>query len=87
MRRAFLNLVFLAGIADWLLQVLRTRLRQPPPADGRARYTGLYQTLRLIMAEEGAAALYGGLTAHLYRVVPNAAIMYAIYEGVLRYGS
>lgn len=66
-------------------QVIRTRLRQPL-VNGRLKYTGLLQTLRLVIAEEGAASLYGGLSAHLMRVVPNAAVMYAIYEGVLRWG-
>ena len=64
-------------------QVLRTRLRQPL-VDGRVKYTGLWQTLRLVIAEEGAASLYGGLSAHLMRVIPNAAVMFFIYEAVLR---
>lgn len=61
-----------------LSQVLRTRLRQPIP-DGmlKPKYTGLLQTLKLVIAEEGARSLYGGLTAHLMRVVPNAAAMYS----------
>jgi len=61
-----------------LAQVLRTRLRQPIP-DGmlKPKYTGLLQTLKLVIAEEGARSLYGGLTAHLMRVVPNAAAMYS----------
>ena len=54
--------------------------------NGKLRYTGLMQTLRLVIAEEGARSLYGGLSAHLMRVVPNAAVMYAIYEGALRWG-
>lgn len=49
------------------------------------KYNGLWQTFRLVLAEEGVNSLYGGLSAHLMRVVPNAAVMYAIYEGVLRY--
>lgn len=67
------------------LQVLRTRLRQPL-VDGKMKYTGLLQTLRLVIAEEGARSLYGGLSAHLMRVVPNAAVMYSIYEGIIRWG-
>ena len=67
------------------MKVIRTRLRQPL-VDGKMKYTGLWQTLRLVIAEEGAASLYGGLSAHLMRVVPNAAVMYAIYEGVLKWG-
>jgi solute carrier family 25 protein 33/36 len=46
------------------------------------KYTGLLQTLKLVLAEEGVHALYGGLTAHMFRVVPNAACMFLIYEVV-----
>ena len=66
-------------------QVIRTRLRQPVGPNGIVKYSGLLQTLRLVAAEEGVKALYGGLSAHLMRVVPNAAVMYSIYEGVLRW--
>lgn len=51
------------------------------------KYTGLKQTLMLVLKEEGAAALYGGLSAHLLRVVPNAVIMFSVYELALRFGS
>ena len=68
-----------------IVQVLRTRLRQPS-VNGVIKYTGLWQTLRTVIAEEGARSLYGGLSAHLMRVVPNAAVMYSIYEGFLRWG-
>ena len=67
------------------IKVLRTRLRQPR-VNGVLKYTGLWQTLQTVIAEEGARSLYGGLSAHLMRVVPNAAVMYSIYEGVLRWG-
>ena len=63
--------------------MLRTRLRQPL-VDGKVKYTGLLQTLRLVIAEEGARSLYGGLSAHLMRVIPNAAVMFFIYETALR---
>ncbi|EEB98604.1 hypothetical protein MPER_01859 [Moniliophthora perniciosa FA553] len=67
-------------------RVIRTRLRQPK-VNGIVKYKGLVQTLRLVIKEEGARALYGGLSAHLMRVVPNAAVMYSIYEGVMRWGA
>lgn len=51
------------------------------------KYTGLLQTARLILAEEGVRAFYGGLSAHLMRVIPNAAVMYSIYEAALRWES
>jgi len=75
-----------ASLITYPHEVLRTRLRQPLSSDGYLKYTGLWQTLRLVIAEEGPRALYGGLSAHLMRVVPNAAVMYSIYEGVLRWG-
>ncbi|KAH9939115.1 mitochondrial carrier [Epithele typhae] len=64
-------------------EVIRTRLRQPL-VNGRMKYTGLVQTLQLVIKEEGVASLYGGLSAHLMRVIPNAAVMFFIYEAVLR---
>ncbi|KAI0676136.1 mitochondrial carrier [Trametes maxima] len=72
-----------ASLITYPHEVLRTRLRQPL-VDGKVKYTGLLQTLRLVIAEEGARSLYGGLSAHLMRVIPNAAVMYSIYEAVLR---
>ncbi|KAI9567104.1 mitochondrial carrier protein RIM2 [Boletus coccyginus] len=74
-----------ASLITYPHEVLRTRLRQPR-VNGVLKYTGLLQTLRTVIAEEGARSLYGGLCAHLMRVVPNAAVMYSIYEGVLRWG-
>ncbi len=44
------------------------------------KYTGLRQATKLIYQEEGILAFYGGMTAHLMRVVPNAAIMFFCYE-------
>lgn len=70
-----------AGVA-YPHEVVRTRLRQSPESGG-ARYTGLVQCFRLIWKEEGMVALYGGLTAHLMRVVPNAAILFGTYELVM----
>ncbi|KZV88195.1 mitochondrial carrier protein RIM2 [Exidia glandulosa HHB12029] len=74
-----------ASLITYPHEVIRTRLRQPVSPGGIVKYSGLLQTLRLVIAEEGAKALYGGLSAHLMRVVPNAAVMYSIYEGVLRW--
>ncbi|KAJ6561164.1 mitochondrial carrier protein RIM2 [Mycena vulgaris] len=75
-----------ASLITYPHEVIRTRLRQPK-VNGVVKYTGLMQTLRLVIAEEGARRLYGGLSAHLMRVVPNAAVMYSIYEGILRWES
>ncbi|KAF8831583.1 hypothetical protein HHX47_DHR1000489 [Lentinula edodes] len=76
----------IATLITYPHEVIRTRLRQPS-VNGFMKYTGLLQTLRLVIAEEGARSLYSGLSAHLMRVVPNAAVMYSIYEGILRWGA
>lgn len=55
------------------------------PLDGsKPKYTGLMQCFRLVWVEEGLMGLYGGLTPHLMRTVPSAAIMFGMYEGILR---
>ena len=69
---------FLAAIVTYPHEVMRTRLRQAPMQDGKLKYTGLAQCFRTIWKEEGMAALYGGLTPHLLRVVPSAAITFGM---------
>ncbi|ORY69265.1 mitochondrial carrier domain-containing protein [Leucosporidium creatinivorum] len=64
-------------------EVIRTRLRQPAPPGQSPRYTSLLQSFRLVLLEEGWRALYGGLSPHLLRVVPNAVTMYWVYERVI----
>lgn len=66
------------------LQVVRTRLRQAPPRGEKSKYTGLVQCFKLVWKEEGMVAMYGGLTPHLLRTVPSAAIMFGMYEVILR---
>ena len=67
-----------AAIITYPHEVVRTRLRQAPLQDGRLKYTGLVQCFTIIFKEEGMASLYGGLTPHLLRVVPSAAIMFGM---------
>jgi len=75
---------FIAAAITYPHEVLRTRMRQTPqgPSEG-LKYRGLRQTLGLIVREEGVGALYGGLTAHMMRVVPSAAVMFFCYEAIL----
>jgi solute carrier family 25 protein 33/36 len=65
-------------------KVVRTRLRLAPMSNGQLKYTGLAQCFKLILKEEGMLGLYGGLTPHLLRVVPNAGIMFGMYELTLK---
>lgn len=74
-----------AAIITYPHEVVRTRLRQAPTlAGGRPKYTGLVQCFKLVWKEEGMASMYGGLTPHLLRTVPSAAIMFGMYEVILR---
>ncbi|KAF2861487.1 mitochondrial carrier [Piedraia hortae CBS 480.64] len=73
-----------AALATYPHEVVRTRLRQAPVADGRPKYRGLLNCFVVVAREEGISALYGGLVPHILRVVPSAAIMFGVYEGMLR---
>jgi solute carrier family 25 protein 33/36 len=73
----------LAAVTTYPHEVVRTRLRQAPE-NGVVKYTGLLQTFKLIVKEEGFTGLYGGMTAHLLRVVPNAAILFFSYELIIK---
>lgn len=66
-------------------EVVRTRMRIPPGPNALPKYRTMIQSLRLIGQEEGIKGLYGGMGAHLLRVVPNAALMFVTYETVIRF--
>lgn len=68
-----------AAVIAYPHEVLRTRMRETG-TDGRRKYLSVRQSFNCIVREEGVAALYGGMTAHLMRVVPNSAIMFFCYE-------
>ena len=78
-----------AAVVTYPHEVVRTRLRQAPTFTtdtGKVvvKYTGLIQCFKTVAKEEGFAGLYGGMTPHLLRVVPSAAIMFGMYEVILR---
>ena len=72
-----------AAVITYPHEVVRTRLRQAPTITTETgkvtvKYTGLVQCFRLVAKEEGLAGLYGGMTPHLLRTVPSAAIMFGM---------
>ena len=69
---------FIAAVVTYPHEVVRTRLRQAPQKDGRMKYTGIVHCLTTVWKEEGITSLYGGLTPHMLRVVPSAAVMFGM---------
>lgn len=41
------------------------------------------QTVLKVCSEEGLAGLYGGMSLHLLRAVPNTAITFLTYEAII----
>lgn len=76
---------FIASLITYPHEVVRTRLRQAPQEGGKPKYTGLIQCFRRVIAEEGLASLYGGLTPHLLRTVPNSIIMFGTWDLIVRF--
>lgn len=75
-----------AAVIGYPHEVLRTRLRQQSnKVLGRARYSSITQTARIILKEEGWTAFYSGLWTHLLRQVPNTVIVLLTYEAVVYY--
>ena len=62
-------------------------MRQAPDPGRPTRYTALLPTFRVIFAEEGLAAFYNGLSPHILRTVPNACVMYMVYEATMRFAA
>lgn len=75
----------IAVLATYPHEVVRTRMREVPVEGRPRRYVAFTQSLMLVGRSEGIAGLYGGMAAHLMRVVPNACLMFLTYELFVRY--
>jgi solute carrier family 25 protein 33/36 len=60
-------------------EVIRTRLREQKNVRP-LKYPGPISGMLVLARQEGIKGLYGGMGAHLLRVVPNAAILFYVYE-------
>ena len=69
----------LASAATYPHEVIRTRMREQR-GDEAIKYRTILQSCRTVWAEEGARGLYGGMSVHLLRTVPNAAILVWVVE-------
>ncbi|CEG36310.1 mitochondrial carrier family [Plasmopara halstedii] len=74
----------IASVCTYPHEVVRTRMRdQRVPLDSeKLKYKSMFQSIIKIYNEEGRRGLYSGMSAHLMRVVPNAAILFMVVEAV-----
>ncbi|CBK22262.2 Mitoferrin (Mrs3/Mrs4) [Blastocystis hominis] len=76
----------LSGFVTCPLDVIKTRIQtQTTGADGvLRRYTGFWQTLKLLVKEEGVRSLFMGVSTRIMQQAPAAALSWTVYETVKR---
>jgi len=77
-------------VADSLMHpfdTISTRLKvQGAQIGGNAKYSGLWNTTRVMVREEGIRSLFKGVTATVYCAVPSSALYFGAYEWVKHVG-
>ncbi|KAI6197385.1 SLC (SoLute Carrier)-like protein [Aphelenchoides besseyi] len=75
----------IASVANIPFDVVKSRIQSLPYNDPHQRYRSTWQTLTLIRAEEGFAALYRGLLPKVLRLGPGGGIMLLVYDKVYEF--
>ena len=73
-----------ATVVTYPYQVVRTRLREQSKGEVKV-YANMVDCFFKVARQEGRRGLFGGLAAHLLRVVPNSAIHFMVYELSVNY--
>eukprot|EP00899_Mesostigma_viride_P011676 jgi/Mesvir1/20509/Mv12391-RA.1 len=77
---------FVATLATYPFQVLRSRMQRRPLKDGRQPlYAGVRDAFRKTVRNGGVFALYNGLVPHMLRVMPASALTFLVYETTMAY--
>lgn len=76
----------LSGFVTCPLDVIKTRIQtQTTGVEGvLRRYTGFWQTLGLLVREEGVRSLFMGVSTRIMQQAPSAALSWTVYETVKR---
>ena len=76
----------LSGFVTCPLDVIKTRIQTQTGGVDNAlrRYTGFWQTLKLMVKEEGIRSLFMGVSTRMLQQAPSAALSWTVYETVKR---
>jgi solute carrier family 25 folate transporter 32 len=73
-----------ATVITYPYQVIRTRLQDRPAAGEARKFTSTWSTIVTTWRAEGVRGMYRGLGPGVLRVMPQSAIVFMVYERVLK---